>query len=114
LTHVEDSSSSYLSDDDLLDLPTLEVDLIESPVQKELSTEEQIEMLRAYREREEASQAYNHGATRGALHAAKPELWFHHHQHAQPQKKSRVVRFASEETRRSSTGRTRPSMHRRS
>jgi hypothetical protein len=97
----------------LLDLPTLEVDLIESPVQKELSTEEQIEMLRAYREREEAAHAHHHGA-RGALHAAKPELWFHHHQHAQPQKKTRVVRFASEESRRSSTGRTRPSTLRRS
>src|SRR5277367_123274 len=99
LTHVEDSSSSYLSDDDLLDLPTLEVDLIESPVQKELSTEEQIEMLRAYREREEAAHAHHHHGARGALHAAKPELWFHHHQHAQ--KKTRVVRFASEEPRRS-------------
>jgi len=98
----------------LLDLPTLEVDLIESPVQKELSTEEQIEMLRAYREREEAAHAHHYHGARGALHAAKPELWFHYNQHAQPQKKTRVVRFASEESRRSSTGRTRPSALRRS
>jgi hypothetical protein len=134
LSQVEDSSSSYLSDDDLLDLP---IDIIEAPVQRELSTEEQIEMLRAYREREESqfshggphphhhhNNHHHHGPMRGALHhpAAKPELWFnqHHQQYAQQQqqqqqqKKSRVVRFAAEQGARTSPSRRRPSALRRS
>lgn len=61
---VASEPSSYLSDDDLLYLsddngiadssaPTTDV-INAHPAQKELSTEEQIEMLRQYRQREEA------------------------------------------------------------
>lgn len=98
------SSTSYLSDDDLLDLP---IDVIDAPVQKELSTEEQIEMLRAYREREEACQHAHR------LHAAKPEIWAHHQhvqlaqqqqQQQQQKKTARIVRFAGEQGARTSWG----------
>ncbi len=66
--------SSYLSDDDLLYLSDVHDDeVLEAPVQKELSTEEQIEMLRQYRQREEAQ-----------LHLQ------------QQKKRARVVRFAGE------------------
>jgi hypothetical protein len=95
----------------LLDLP---IDVIESPVQKELSTVEQIEMLRAYREREEAT----HYARR--LHVAKPEIWAHHQhvqqaqQQQQHKKTARIVRFANEPGARTSSARRRPSGLRRS
>lgn len=110
LSQIEDSSSSYLSDDDLLDIPNLDVDLIDSPIQKELSTEEQIEMLRAYREREESSRLHHHAA----FHAAKPELWHRQQQLQHQQKKTRAVRFAVEQGARSSAGRRRSSALRRS
>ena len=70
--------SSYLSDDDLLYLSDVhDEDVIESPVQKELSTEEQIEMLKQYRQREEA------------------QLQLQMQRQAQ-QKRARIVRFAGE------------------
>ena len=68
--------SSYLSDDDLLYLSDVhDEEILEAPVQKELSTEEQIEMLRQYRQREEAQFQL---------------------QQQQQKKRARVVRFAGD------------------
>lgn len=101
LACVASEPSSYLSDDDLAslfdDAPAVSDGAVGSPsVQKELSTEEQIELLRQYREREEAKQQMQ--------------------QHLlSQQKRPRVVRFASEQqVRRTSTGKRRSEPMRRS
>jgi len=83
---LEESTTSYLSDDDLLYLPPPAQDIPTS--RPELSTEEQIALLREQAEKEEAAQA----------HAPRPEAWWA--QQHRPQttyaevKKAKAVRFA--------------------